>query len=45
MVFWEYKVRNSIRINEGLDNGDSDNQGPTVIHLKKLQFIQACHTM
>ena len=30
IVFWDFKIRNSIRITEGLDNGDSDNRGPTV---------------
>ena len=29
-VFWDFKIRNSVWITEGLDNGDSDNQGPTV---------------
>ena len=30
-VFWDFKIRNSVRITEGSDNGDSDNRGPTVI--------------
>ena len=30
-VLWDFKIRNSIRITEGSDNGDSDNRGPTVI--------------
>ena len=30
IVFWDFKIRNSIWITEGSDNGDSDNQGPTV---------------
>ena len=29
-VFWDVKIRNSVRIIEGSDNGDSDNRGPTV---------------
>ena len=29
-VFWDFKIRNSVRITEGSDNGDSDNRGPTV---------------
>ena len=29
-VFWDFKIRNSVRIIEGSDNGDSDNRGPTV---------------
>ena len=30
-VFWDFKIHNSIQITEGLDNGDSDNQGSTVL--------------
>ena len=30
-VFWDFKIQNSIRITEGLDNGDSDNRGSTVL--------------
>ena len=30
-VFWDFKIKNSVRITEGLDNGDSDNQGSTVL--------------
>ena len=33
IVFWDFKIRNSIRITEGSDNGDSDNRGPTVLTL------------
>ena len=29
-VFWDFKIRNSVRITEGSDNGDSDNRSPTV---------------
>ena len=29
-VFWDFKIQNSIRITEGLNNGDSDNRGSTV---------------
>ena len=29
-LFWDFKIRNSVQITEGLDNGDSDNRGPTV---------------
>ena len=29
-IFWDFKIQNSVRITEGSDNGDSDNQGPTV---------------
>ena len=31
IVFWDFKIKNSIQITEGLDNRDSDNQGSTVI--------------
>ena len=30
VVFSNFIIRNSVRITEGLDNGDSDNRGPTV---------------
>ena len=30
IVFWDLKIRNSVRLTEGSDNGDSDNRGPTV---------------
>ena len=30
IVSWYFKIRNSVRISEGSDNGDSDNRGPTV---------------
>ena len=30
-VFWDFKIRNGVRITEGSDNGDSDNRGPTVL--------------
>ena len=29
-VSWDFNIRNNVRITEGLDNGDSDNRGPTV---------------
>ena len=28
---WDFKIQNSVWITEGLDNGDSDNQGSTVL--------------
>ena len=37
-VFWDFKIRNSVRITEGSDNGDSDNRGPTVITLILLSI-------
>ena len=33
VVFRDFIIRNSIRITEGSDNGDSDNRGPTVFQL------------
>ena len=47
VVFRDFVIRNSIRITEGSDNGDSVNQGPTVlrnlfinhIHLIKHIFL------
>ena len=30
-VFWDFKIQNSVRITEGSDNRDSDNQGSTVL--------------
>ena len=30
VVFRDFKIQNSAQITEGLDNGDSDNRGPTV---------------
>ena len=32
IIFWDFKIRNSIRTTEGLDNGDSDNRGSTVLN-------------
>ena len=31
IISWYFKIRNSIRITKGLDNGDSDNRGSTVL--------------
>ena len=30
-VFWDFKIRNSVRITEGSYNRYSDNRGPTVL--------------
>ena len=30
IIFWDFNIQNRVRITKGLDNGDSDNQGPTV---------------
>ena len=35
-VFRDFKIQNSIRITKGSDNGDSDDQGPTVYAMKIL---------
>ena len=29
-IYWDFKIRNSVRITEGSDNRDSDNRGSTV---------------
>ena len=29
-IFWDFKIRSSVRITEGSDNRDSDNRGSTV---------------
>ena len=31
IISWYFKIRNSVRITKGLDNGDSDNRGSTVL--------------
>ena len=31
IIYWDFKIRNSVRITEGLNNGDSDNRGSTVL--------------
>ena len=30
IIFWDFKIQNSVRITVGSDNGDSDNRGSTV---------------
>ena len=41
VVFRDFIIRNSVQITEGLDNGDSDNRGPTVyIYIDKASYIQ-----
>ena len=37
-VFWDFKIRNSVQITEGSDNGDSDNRGPTVLKFAHIDF-------
>ena len=46
-VFWDFKIRNSVRITKGSDNGDSDNRGPTVYsHIREgiILHIRAIST-
>ena len=31
-IFWDFKIKNGVRITEGSDNGDLDNQGSTIHH-------------
>ena len=31
VIFWDFKVQNSVQITEGSDNRDSDNRGFTVL--------------
>ena len=40
-VFSDFKIRNSVRVTEGSDNGDLDNRGPTVFSIlyKECQSI------
>ena len=42
IVFWDFKIKNSVRITEGLDNGDSDNQGPSVYESELHHY---CHRL
>ena len=51
IVPWYFKIRNSVWITEGSDNGDSDNRGPTVhafpycLHYKYQYKNHACVLM
>ena len=36
-VFWDFKIRNSVQVTEGSDNGDLDNRGPTVMLMINLE--------
>ena len=40
VVFKDFKIRNSIQITEGLDNGDSDNRGPTVLAMPFKSYLK-----
>ena len=44
-VFWDFKIRNSVRITEGSDNGDSDNRGPTVPYKVPFNKNRFCFTL
>ena len=45
-IYWDFKIRNSIRITEGSDNRDSDNRGSTVqcfaMYQLKLAMVISC---
>ena len=41
-VFWDFKIRNSVRITEGSDNGDLDNRGPTVYENVQVVLCNHC---
>ena len=43
-VFWDFKIKNSIRITEGLDIGDSDNQGLLYI-IAMVQWYAASYLL
>ena len=32
-IYWDFKMRKSVRITKGSDNRDSDNRGPTVLNI------------
>ena len=44
-----FKIQSSVRITEGLDNGNSDNQGSTVCIIqwveKHIRLLSAAHTI
>ena len=43
-IYWDFKIRNSVRITEGSDNRDSDNRGSTVhIVIVKQTKTNFCH--
>ena len=35
----DFKIRSSVRITEGSDNGDSDNSDPTVLIYLRIQVM------
>ena len=36
LFLWDFGIKNSVRITEGSDNGNSDNQGSTVLTINNL---------
>ena len=40
-VSWDFKIRNSVQITKGSDNGDLDNRGPTV-YIYIYIYIHIC---
>ena len=51
IVFWDFKIKNSVRITEGSDNGDSDNRGLLYIYTYNIaqassyfKCLDECHT-
>ena len=44
IVSWYFNIRNSVQITEGLDNGDSDNRGSTVLdYATRTQWVERTH--
>ena len=44
IVFWDFKIQNSVQITEGSDSGDSDNRGSTActfIHCIPYQLARS----
>ena len=39
IVFWDFKIQNSVRITEGSDNRDLDNRGPTVLLIANFSDV------
>ena len=42
IVFWYFKIKNSIWITEGLGNGDLDNRGSTVFEYHYVHSVSFC---
>ena len=41
IMFCDFKSRNNVRITKGSDNGDSDNQGSTVLSYHTITVVKA----